>query len=546
MSDRRKPAILAAMFVIAAIAFGGGYWLHQQRQERAWSVLLDMLRRNRDEVAYSDASYSLFSQTLSVRDLRVQAGKGTQGRTTSVSGSDVAGDGFPLIQAGTLRLKGADYSGERNDPATLTRFEELEALDLVVTFPFGTIKADRLSAGPASERTAALNALKVPRSEQTIAEAEEALGSVLIQKIRLAGLKATYADSSGKIRPFSLSVAELDLGRLSPRDSGPMTARDIQWTPGPLPTPDTHFQPAALTGITAKTFSLKNLRLPPLLRFMTMTDTVSDAAGYEAGREFLMQEFGLSELRVQELFLQVSILGLHVAEATLSTGQKNGATYFDASVEGVDSGRMTNFLLLKALPELSAIPDAANLPLSFSGNASFSLRWFAPDNGFSFSTRASLRDIADARLDTDFASMSWEDMVEKLRQVEGGSLDARGAGYEIGQDWLRGVHSLTFTLTDHKFLEYLQKVTAAKSGVSFEEIRARIVACVNDPACQAEKKGNWVNLPALGDFLEHSGTLQLHFLAKNGMVPMQQFAASNNISHFTITAKHLPRPSGTP
>lgn len=539
MSDRRKPAILAVMFVVAAIAFGGGYWLHQQREERAWSVLLDMFRRNKDEVRYSEASYSLFAQTLTVRDLRVSGrDKKRDGGTDapSPSGGGVA-SASPLFQADTLILTGADYSGQRGDPATLTGFEKLEIMNPALFLPAGTLRADKLNAGPASENTAAVNALDRPASQVTDADVEKAASSVSIRNILLTGMSLELPGASGKI-----SADELRLGSFGLQGAGPLLISGMEWKPGPPASGS--FQPVYFTGMTAKSLAFESFRLPALNTLAKLGAPLSGSSAQEVNREWLMQEFGLKELRGQDILLRYSLLEMRLREAELSVEQKNGISHAKGAVNGLAFDRMVNFLLLKAVPELAAIPDAANLPLSLSSNVDVVTRWLAPDAGVAVSMEYALQDIATLRVDADFESLSMDEMLARAGGQTGGTPRVTSP---LGTEYITGARSMTFTLTDQKFLEYCYRIAAAKTGVSSEELRASLFARlqqrITSPGNAADA---WMAQPALGEFLQHSGTLRMHLAARNGTVPMQRLSGSFDPSFFIITMEHTPSAPKTP
>lgn len=540
MSNRRKSAILAAMFVVAAIAFGGGYWLHQQRQERAWSVLLDTLRRNKDEVGYSDASYSLFSQTLTVRDLRVSARdkKRDRGADVAAPAGDVA-SAPPLFQADTLLLTGADYLGQRGDPATLTRFEKLEVGNPVLFLPAGTLRADKLSAGPASENTAALNALDRPASQVTDADVEKAMNSISVRNILLTGASLELSGSSGKI-----SADELRLDSFGLQNTGPLLISGMEWKPGPPASGS--FQPVYFTGMTAKSLAFENFRLPSLNTLAKLGAPLSGSSAQEVNREWLMQEFGLKGLRGQDILLRYSLTEVRLREAELSVEQKNGVSHLRGAMNGLAFDRMVNFLLLKAVPELSAIPDAANLPLSLSSNVDIVTRWLAPDVGATVSMEYALQDIATLRVDADFESLSMDEMLARARTggQTGGTLQVPSP---LGSEYITGVRSMTFTLADQKLLEYCYKILATKTGSSPEELRASLFPRLQQrTASPGNEADAWMAQPAMGEFLKHSGTLRMHLAARNGTVPMQRLSGPFDPSLFIITMEHTPSAPKTP
>ena len=557
MTVTRKAAVWAALIVVVAAVAGGGCWLHWQRREQALAMLSGVLTQSAGtSLSYGETSYSLFSRTLIVRDLRVYAdpnGTNSPRATQENPGSDgsgatpLASSGGksevarkqPVLQAGMLRLKGVDCIQQGKEAGWLASFEELEMRDLAVALPSGGLKVESLSTGPAKSRILNPERLAALPLEQKNAEREAVLRDFSMQSLRLVGVSADYAAASGKQQSFTFSAAELTLGRITLEESGPLRIKDMQWRSGVSADGQTN-----LASGGAKILAFERLRLPDLKWLEADSLSLSDPAAYEMTRNVLKQDLGLSGLRIQGIVLQYSLFGVRVEELGLSIEQKNGATEIVTAVDGLDFGRMSNMLLLRLYPELAAIPNAADVPLSYFSNGTLSLRWFAPDNGCTLTSRFGLRDIAEMEVTMEMDTMTLDEALEKSQQASLSGVDPFQAGRESGRDMLRGVRFMDLSITDYKLSEYAYQVLAAKTGLPPDEVRAQTNADVMKALFRKETR---MNLEAIEKFLTHSGTLQIHMAARNGTVPIKQLDLNESVeSLFSTTVKHLPRPSKTP
>ena len=535
---QKRTALTLLLFCIAAAVLGGGYWLYLQKRDLAWAVLLDILEKEKAEIAYSEESYSLFSQTLTVRNLRVYAKEEKHFQAApddSTDGRGGAGGEKVLFQVGELRLTGAGYSGEQDPEDRLIRFDRLDAQAVTAPLPEGSrLTVDSVSVGPSSGGLAALRALSYPETSDDYAALEKALGSFSIRDTRLAGVSIQYASPVDDLPSFTFSATELSLGALGLNGSGPLLIKDIELKPAPG---DGSYTPGLLDlsflSIRMKEFGIERLRAPKLSRLWAVQDSAPVQEKDAAIQSLLRQDFGLGKMTMRDVKLAYSFFEANVEAADVSLEQTGGATSLTTSVEGLNCGKMLNFVLLQKYPELGVIPDAANIPLAFSGGSVSSIHWFAPENKASVSVRYSLRDIADAQMDMDMATMTWEEFMESSAYKGVNPFSAEG---EDRVKFVHGLRSITITLADHRFFDYAYKILAAKTGSSPEQVKAMFLGRFQEEFGK-HKLHELMTQPAVTEFLNNSGMLKVHFAARNGTVSTEQLKDRDSMP-FTITATH--------
>ena len=546
----RKTTLAVACVLIAAIAAGGGYWLHRQQRELAWSVLYDTLGKTNDELTHTEDSYSLLSQTLTVKNLKL---RDADEKSVQPAPADeaAANDGSTpaqfFLQAASVTLTGAGHVELPGEAVYVPRFDALVMENVsVYPGPGDTVTVDSLSVGPVTGKLALLNNYFSPEPDTDFSELEKTMELFSLRKLRLSGVKVHSTSGSGAVPPFILSFAEITQDHISMKDSGPLLAKELHWETSPASDAFPLGRQQYFSSVKAEALELDRVWVADPKAALPIEYYAAAPEKFAWLKNFYATgEMGIRGLRLRGIQVVYAMFGFQVKEVDFSFSQKNGKADITGAVTDLNVGRMVNHILLERIPALKAIPDAANLPLSVSCNVS-STQFYSSGSSDTSSIQCTFGDILELRMATEAASGRGDDEADEFLEAWTDGENPYLAGFRAGFYGEQHIRSLTYTITDHTFTDYLYRVLAAKAGTTPEREKERILARLEQGASHPEF-GDLLSQPALKSFFADSGTLQVRLTAKNGTVPFSWDRQDEfSLSLFSMTSAHTPRGSETP